>query len=485
MQQLSPTDAWQLFLEAPSTRNQISALSIYDPSTAPARKVTFDDILAKVSSRLRLAPPFRRRLVTVPLGLDEPYWIEDERFDLEYHVRHLAVPHPGGWPELATLAGRLHSWPLDMTRPPWELYMIEGVGDIEGGAPGCFALLLKLHHAAIDGMAGTQLLTALHDRSLDESMPDGEDTWAPERAPSDWHLIGRAAVRNALLPVRAGRVITRQIPALRRVRFGLRPRPRVGDDIRRSGLTVPRTRFNGRVTPHKVIEYRRWRLADVRAIKSTVPGATVNDVALAIVSGGLRQYLMSKGELPEQSLVALVPVSVRTAAQAGTAGNHLELIRTPLHTEVPTPLGRLACIQRSTARAKAVRTGIPAQVLAGLSEELPGRIVGTAHKATTEMAFRLGAALAANTTVSNVPGPREPQYFAGARMVRQLGAGPVVNGMGLLHLPSSYCNDFLINVTACREMMPDPVFYGDCLDASFAELHQLTTTSDDTVECIS
>ena len=219
MKQLSPTDGWQLFLETPNAPNQVAALGIYDPSTALSGRVTFKDVLRHVERRLYLAPPFRRTLVKVPLGLDEPYWIEDARFDLEYHVRHSALPRPGSWRQLAAQAARLHSQPLDLSRPPWEIYMIEGVDGIDGVPSGSFAVLIKLHHAAIDGIAGNQLITAIHDHSPELDETEFDDPWQPEAVPSDWQLLALAGLHNLLLPVRIGRVIARHIPAFRSVGF--------------------------------------------------------------------------------------------------------------------------------------------------------------------------------------------------------------------------------------------------------------------------
>ena len=211
-------------------------------------------------------------------------------------------------------------------------------------------------------------------------------------------------------------------------------------------------------------------MSTVRAIKSTVEGATVNDVALAICGGSLRRYLLAKNELPDRTLVAIMPVSTRTEEEQEAGGNRITVLRTALYTDIADPIERLEAIRAMTASAKAVRMGIPAQVLAGISEEVPGRLIGAGQRATAQMATRLGTAMGANTTVTNVPGPREPLYLCGAQQVLSAGAGPIIDGMGLIHIVSSYCDDFSISVTACREMLPDPETYSDCLDESFDEL---------------
>jgi diacylglycerol O-acyltransferase / wax synthase len=477
VKQLSPADGWQLFLETANAPNQVAALGIYDPATAPSGGVTFEDVLRHVERRLHLAPPFRRTLLNVPLGLDEPYWIEDSRFDLEYHVRHSALPRPGSWKQLAAQAARLHSQPLDLSRPPWEIYMIEGVDGMQDVPSGSFAALIKLHHAAIDGVAGNQLVSAIHDLSPEPDGTEFDDPWQPDAVPSDWRLLRRAAMHNLLLPVRMGRVVARQVPAVRQVRFAIRRRRRAEPDVKLPGMGVPRTRFGGRVTPHKVIEYRKWPLSSVRAMKAVVDGATVNDVALALCGGSLRRYLLANDELPERTLVTIMPVSTRTEEERDTGGNRISVLRVPLYTDIADPVERLRAIRTITAAAKAVQRGVPAQVLAGISEEVPGRLIGAAQRATAQMATLFGASVGANTTVTNVPGPREPLYLCGARQVVSAGAGPTVDGLGLIHIVSSYCDDFSVSVTACREMLPDPAAYGDCLDDSFTELHEAATSS--------
>jgi diacylglycerol O-acyltransferase len=475
VRQLSAADGWQLFLETPNAPNQVAGLGIYDPSTAPTGRVTFEAVLQHVESRLPLAPPFRRSLLKVPFGLDEPYWIEDGRFDLEYHVRHTALPRPGTWKQLATQVARLHAQRLDLSRPPWEIYMIEGIDGMEGVPSGSFAVLVKLHHAAIDGVAGNELLTAIHDHSPKPDETELEDPWKPEATPSDWQLLALAGTHNLLLPVRIGRVMARQVPALREARLSIRRRTRPYDDVKLPGMSIPNTRFGGRVSPHRVIEYRAWPLSRVRAIKAAVEGATVNDVALAICGGSLRRYLAEKDELPDRTLVSIVPVSIRTEEELQTGGNRIRVMRTALYTDVADPVERLRAIRAMTARAKAVRVGVPAQVLAGISEEMPGRIIGAAQRATVNMTTRLGTAMGANTTVTNVPGPREPLYLCGAQEVAIVGAGPVIDGMGIIHIASSYRDDFSISVTACREMLPDPETYGFCMQHAFEELFERAT----------
>ena len=218
---------------------------------------------------------FRQRLVRVPLDLDHPYWIEDPDFDLEFHVRHIALPQPGDWRQLCIQVARLVSRPLDLDRPLWELYVIEGLDNVVGVPAGSFALVTKVHHAAIDGMSGMEMTTAIHDDSPTAAPPTPSGSWRPGTVPRPGELLWRAGVNNATRPAHAGRVMARAVPQLGRLARQLRR-----GTISSPPTTIPRTRWSGPVTAHRVFDAIRLELDDLRTIKQTVPGATINDVVL-------------------------------------------------------------------------------------------------------------------------------------------------------------------------------------------------------------
>jgi diacylglycerol O-acyltransferase / wax synthase len=455
MKQLGGLDALFLYLERPHAPNHITTLAIYDPATAGGGEVTFETILANIERRLHLAASFRQKALRVPLDLDRPYWIEDSEFDLEFHVRHSALPKPGDWRQLCLQVARLHSRALDPTRPLWEAHVIEGLNEVAGGA---FAILWKVHHAAVDGIAGAEMLTAIHDLTPDAepSAPDHE--WDPEHEPSNWALLANAGRNHAANPIRLVRMLGQTLPPLRHLPLR-RPRPRA---------SVPRTRFNGRVTAHRIFEARQFGLDDVKRIRSAVPGATVNDSALAIVGGALRKFLSEKGELPDESLVAMVPISVRARGEQGAAGNRLSMMTAPLGTDVADPVERLALITEATRQSKQLSEAIGLRALTDYSQFIPGALVGLAGRGLGLLADS-GRGPVCNTVVTNVPGPRMPMYSGGARMAALYGLGPIVDGVGLMHIISSYCGSFNVSVTACREMLPDPAWYAECIEESFGE----------------
>lgn len=472
MQQMTGLDASFIYFETPNAPMHVGSLSIYDPSTAPGGRVTFADILATIEQRLPRSRVFRQKAVRVPMDLDHPYWVEDRDFDLEFHVRHIALPAPGSWTQLATQAARLHSRPLDLTRPLWEIYVIEGLDQIEDVPAGAFALLQKTHHAAVDGVSGMEILSALHDLEPTPTTGAETDDWSPEPDPEPWSLLARAGVNNALRPMHFARVMRRTMPGLSRMQDRLRRQ-----ELRLPPLTVPRTRFNGPVSPHRVVEMCKLDLSAVRRAKASIPGSTVNDVVLATVGGALRHYLSAKGELPSESLVAMAPISVRSEDEKRSAGNQVSGMLVDLGTTVADPRERLLAVRQSTREQKELTNAMGARALTEYSQFLPGGLAALAARTAARYQMANRTVPMMNTVVTNVPGPQEPLYFGGARLLSLLGLGPVGDGMGLIHPITSYCGQLLIGVTSCREMVPDAAFYRQCIQRSFDELDAVTPGS--------
>ena len=386
-------------------------------------------------------------------------------FDLEYHVRHIALPKPGDWRQFCIQVARLHARPLDLGKPLWELYVIEGLDRVEGVPKGGFAFVLKVHHAAIDGKSGIEMITAIHSQNADVVDPPAPATpWVAENEPSALELSGRASLNAMRTPARTMRLVGRIVPGLGRAASLARSSPDAS-----ASATAPATRFNGPVTAHRVFDARIFPFRALKPIRNTVPGATVNDVALAVVGGGLRSYLEHHGELPEASLRAMTPVSVRTDAEQGAGGNQVSAMVVSLASSIADPIERLAAIHRSTRASKEMTEAVGARNLAELSQLAPGLLIGLGTRLAGRFAGR-GGTSPVNTVVTNVPGPREPLYFAGARLVRSLGAGPVADGMGLINIVGSYDEQLALSFTACREMMPDPANYAECVQSAFDDL---------------
>lgn len=468
MQQLTGLDASFLYLETPNAPMHISGLYIYTQETAPEGKVRFKQIIESITSRIQRLPTLSRRLKTVPLGLDHPYWVDDGHFDPEFHIRHVALPAPGDWRQLCILISRLHARPLDRARPLWEIYVIEGLDRVEGYPKGSFAVFSKMHHAAVDGASGMEVTAAIHD--LDPNPhPVHDDGWREgEHEPSNLSLLMKAQKNSLRQPLRFISVARNTVPGFARLFMQLRR-----GELERVGK-VPRTRFNDTVSAYRVFTAVSLPLDDIKAIKNAVEGATVNDVAISIVGGALRRYLDAHGELPEDSLVAMAPINVRDTREKGSGGNVVSAMSVKVRSDVEDDRERLLAVHEGTASAKAYANAVGAKTMTDYSQFIPSTLTAQAARLASRWHLVNQISPIYNCVITNVPGPQVPLYLAGARMLSNFGTGPVADGLGLFHVISSYCGEFSISATSCREIMDDPAFYRECLQESFDALKAAT-----------
>ena len=465
MEQLGGQDASFLYFETPATHMHIASVALYDQSSAPGGRVRFRDLVDNVRKRLHLAKCFRRRVVEVPLQLDHPYWLEDRHFDLEYHVRHIALPPPGDWRQLCRQSARLHSFPLDRAHPLWEMTVISGLKSIAGEPEGAFAVLLKVHHAAIDGVTGAALTEVIHDESPKPArVPLPDKIWAGEPEPSAPELMARTFGNNVLQPFRFAEVLSRTLPAMQRASASLPSAALAGR------LNVPRTRFNAPVTAHRVMDGRCYPLAAMRRIKRAVDGATINDAVLTVIGGALRRYLQAHDELPEVGLSAMAPINVRGADESAAEGNRVAAMTAGLGTEIDDPLERLAAVRDGTRQSKALTDAIGARLMTDYSRFIPAQLASLAARLYTSYGMAERALPAFNCVVSNIPGPQKPLYLSGAKLLRTYGLGPLFDGMGLIFPVFSYDGGITLSFTSCREMLPDPERLAEALDESFQSL---------------
>jgi WS/DGAT/MGAT family acyltransferase len=464
MRQLNTNDALFLATESAHASSNVSLVQIYDPSTAPEGRLRFKSILALVESRLHLSPIFRQKLCPVPFGLDAPYWIDDEHFDLEYHVRNIALPTPGDWRQFCIQASRIHARPLDPNRPLWEIYVIEGLDSLLDLPRNSFALLTKLHHAAIDVEHGTEIITLLHDTTPQPPRPVPPEPWFPDSPPSPLELACRGLVHTATSPSRLARPITR---ALARVAPAARS---FASEFLQRRETMPVTRFNTVVSPYRVFETRRFLLDEFREIRRLVAGATVNDAVLAVCAGGLRKYLEANDELPDGDLSALTPVYVRDP-DAGPGGRpEVEWVRVMLGVALAHPVQRLALIKSQTTASAAMSRAIGARELTDIGTHAPAATLALTGKMLGRTLLGVGrAAPVANCAITNVPGPSAPLYLNGARMTYFSAIMPINDGLGLVFAVTSYDGRIIVSPTSCREQMPDPEVFAQCVRDAFQD----------------
>jgi diacylglycerol O-acyltransferase / wax synthase len=465
MRQLSGLDNSFLAMENPSTYGHVSSLAIFEPGE---HTLTFADVRELVAERLHLVAPFRRRLVGVPFGLDHPYWIEDPDFDLDYHLRHIAVPPPGNERQLAELAAELAAKHLDRRKPLWEMYIIEG---LEGGA---VAELTKIHHACIDGVYGAEILGVLLDIFPEPPPVAAPATpWRPEHEPSQWSMFGRGIAGAVMRPRVGFRLARRTVPRLGAVarNFSLampnvrRPRELLSSP----GLKAPRTPLNGSITPHRRFAFGSLPLPDVKYVKQHL-GGTVNDVVMAMCAGALRRWLLDHDALPDAPLLAMVPVSVRTDEQRGTFGNRVSAMIVELPTDEPDPVTRYRRTHDEMLIAKEQHHAIPADMLQDFAQFTPPSVLGMASRAAARMKIADRMNPPFNVVISNVPGPQFPLYSAGAMLRGIYPLSAIADGVGLNMTLMSYNGHLDFGFLACRELAPDIWHMIDELDEELQTL---------------
>lgn len=474
MEQLTGQDASFLYTETPRSPMHIGAIAIYDPSELEGGVQRFKSVLSFIEDRLHLAKTFRRKLVSVPFSLDYPYWIEDRDFDIEFHLRHIRLPEPGDWRQLCIQAARLHARPLDLTKPLWEFTLIEGLDAIPGLPKGCYALVSKIHHACIDGVSGSDIVEAIH--SIEPSPPTPaapEQPWQGEKEPNPLELMTRAQINNMTQPFRFAEVMAKAMPAMGRFSRGLAERKFSVN------AEIPRTRFSGIVSSHRVVEGRSFELAQIKTIKNLVEGATINDAVLTIVGGALRKYLLSKKELPVSTMVAMAPISVRGTEGKNALGNQVAAMTVRLGTDIEDSLQRLAHVHEASMSSKEMTNAVGAKLMTDFSQFIPSTTAALATRLYTEFAMAENVTQAFNCVVTNVPGPQFPLYMAGARLVTQFGLGPIFDGMGIIFPVFSYGGQITISFNSCRKMVPDPDVFAEFIQETYDELlaHTHTTTA--------
>ncbi|MCU0311572.1 MAG: wax ester/triacylglycerol synthase family O-acyltransferase [Acidimicrobiales bacterium] len=442
MKRLSGTDSLFLSMEQPNWHQHVGGLTILDRSDAP----DFDFLKMReiLTTRLPLAPKFTWKLHEVPLGLDRPIWVDDEEFDIDRHLHHVAVPAPGGMEELALLTGRVLSRQLDRRHPLWETWFIEGLPNDR------VALLMKYHHCLLDGVAGASLASALLDFAPDAEPPAIPSEDEVERAgppPSDAALLTGAVGNVAMAPLRslayAGRTARRGVTLVQEAREGRAIVP----------LSVPKTLLNGSVGPRRRLGMCSLAMQDVKALK-THYGVKINDVVLAVVAGALRSYLIDRGELPDRPLVSGVPLSTRAEGDQ-TADNQVAIMVVSLATTVEDPGERLMTIHASSQGAKEMMRAVRATEIPSMGEVAPPAVLNTTITALARTGVVSRGPTIMNTLVSNVPGPPFPLYTGGARITGIYSTSVITESMGLNITLFSYMDRVDIGLHVDPDVVPD------------------------------
>jgi len=438
-QRVSGFDASFLSLETRTQPLQVISVLELDTTTIPGG-YSFDGLRAALAARIRAIPEFREKLSDRPLSLGHPVWVADDDFDIDRHLHRTTVRSPGGPPELAEICGRLAGRPLDRHRPLWEMWVIEGVGG--PGSSGRLAVLLKVHHAAADGVTFAGMVSRLCSAEPDPPAPEPVGlavSTGPVREAVD--AAARLAGRPLYLAVRV-------LPAMVRA---------VADAIRRAAagramaapFTAPRTALNAALTPQRAIAFARLDLDDVKRVKDHF-GVKVNDVVMTLVGGVVRQFLLDRGELPDSSLIALEPVSVHGLADR-TARNQVSGMLVGLHTQISDPIERLRAVATANHAAKQQVSAIPATLLQDFGEVVGAVLLGIATRVYARVTrFRPMY----NVILSNVPGPKPARYFLGAAVAAMYPVGPVLHGAGINFSLWSVNGTLHIGLISCPATVP-------------------------------
>nr|WHV03875.1 putative wax ester synthase/acyl-CoA:diacylglycerol acyltransferase [uncultured bacterium] len=492
MEQLSGLDASYLNIETATFHGHAGTLAIFGAS-APA--MTFETVKKTVAERIQELPAYRRRLVNVPLGIDRPYWVEDEHFALDFHIRPVVVPSPGERHQLADLIGELHAHALDRAKPLWEMYVIEGLAD------GGVALYTKIHTACVLGNNGAELLSTLLDPD-----PEGREVtpevvpWSPDRTPSNAEMLSRGLLALASQPrtqwrlqrqlIRSGlRATSKQVgPTLGTIQEALQrtpglsalvPSPKPNDTVlSRPSAVAPRLSFNRSISAARRFAYGSLSFDDVKRVKDT-GDYTVNDVLMAICAGGLRKWLGLRQELPTDPLLAMIPVSVPSGNKSGEGNQILGMIA-PLASNESSPMKRLQLAHEAMSIAKTEHAALPANLLQDFGRFAPPAVSGQVARllARTKLTDKSNPPF--NLVISNIPGPQHPLYSNGSRQVASYPVPLLTNGAGLNITLASYDGRVDVGLIACREAVDDLWSLMDSIERSAASLLRTATEQADT-----
>jgi len=478
MQQLTPLDSYFYHAETPNQPMIIAGLWICDQSQVPKGIVRHKEILQYIGDKLNTTSMFRRRLQRAPLGLDDPYWLEDENFDLEYHVRHVGLPQPGDWRQLCIFTARLMSRTMDMERAPWELYIVEGLNNVEGVPEGSFAVILRLHHAYADGKAGVELNMALLEETASHEYGRRDRVEYVQRAPTKVEMWSRTAPRMLSQGYRSFKagctVATKSLELYTRLQRESRP-----DQSR-----APHTIFNVPISPHRTYGVLTWKFRDLTAVRKLAEGVTLNDVIVSIIAGGMRRYLQKHDALPDsESLVAMCPVAMRPEAAQKDTGNLVSSMYIAVGTDIEDPLERLELVCQRTRRGVPLARDVVKELSDNALEMMPAYMRQATLWGMGKLRTFSKLSLF-NTIITNVPGPvgMQTKHFAGAPLVNAFPLVPIADGVAVSHGISGLYDLVNLGVLADRAVISDMDFYIQCMEDSTREyLQQVQRQKDNNV----
>jgi len=465
MRQLSPLDAAFLYFETPRSPMHIGGLYIFE-GNSNQQQYSYQQFLNHVKSRLHIASVFTERLIDVPLNMDLPYWITDKNFDIELHCPHLGLIDPQDLTALMKMSADIFSRPLDRTRPMWEAHFIENLNNVEGVSKNAFAIIFKIHHCAVDGISGEEILASLLDITPEPRKIEIKENNKSKTARKPFQVELLAKSIRPTLQIRE-KILKLLLASLTMAGKSLIGRIFDKENAPPLLFQAPPTPFNDAISPHRSFSGTQLSLDEIKKIKQPFAGVTVNDVILAICAGALNKYLSEKNISLNKPLTVMVPISVRDKKQKHTMGNQVSSMLLSLASDIEDPLERL---QKIHANAEAGKTFNKLTHFEQLADYVPSLLQTVLAKIYSVVRFTQKNKPAFNLVVTNVPGPQLPLYFDGTKLHSQYGMAPVIDGMGLILVVMSYNGNVGIGITACRELMPDTELFAKYLNEACHEL---------------
>lgn len=468
MRQLGGLDNLMIEGELPNVPMHMSALMIYETNGKRGATALYKAMESNFNElALRHFPILRCRLEEVPLQLDKAYWVEDNHFSANYHITRVALPKPQGWQSLHSLFAQFHAQPLDRARPLWQVMVVEGLDRVEGIARGSTALFLKIHHAVMDGKSALRLITSLHSLSpepnsppLAASLPEEQSAHIDYQPPTWWEKYGRAWWHSIERPIDMAGTLVKILPALLQT----------DDAAARTGKqSIPQIRFNHALTADRVTGHVRMEVKQLRKLQRKYT-CTINDIALCVVAGGMREFLLEENELPGENLVTLMPIDIRREGKDGTTGNHVSVAKVCLYTTIANAAKRLQAISKDSGKSKKRSRKTDGHALLRLIDDIHPAIILWLGEWLVASGHLDDLPTTVNTVVTNVPGLATDAYLAGAKLVDYLGFGPLAPNVGLFHTVSGTPGHVNVSFLSTGKFIGDGATYTAALSHSWEEL---------------
>jgi WS/DGAT/MGAT family acyltransferase len=454
---MSALDAGFYFAESENTPMHVGSVAVFE-GPAPS----YGDVVRLLLSKLPLVPRYRQRVREVPLQLGRPVWVDDPHFQILYHVRHTAVPSPGSDEQLRNLAGRVLGQRLDMAKPLWELWLVEGLAD------GRWAIISKVHHAMVDGIAGTDLMELMFDLTADATH-DEPGTWAPQRSPSSLEMVAGALTETVTHPLQqlsSLPTLSAAAKTVKSVAGSGKTLAKTVPSLARQAITPTARSLNGPIGPHRRWAWTDGKFEEFKAVRTEL-GGTVNDVILTAITRGFRDLLQGRGELSSEKLVvrSMVPISVRRPDQRGSLNNQVSAVFVDLPVGEPDPVKRLALIRTQMDEYKRAMQAVDANSIIGLGDFVAPTLLSLGVRAAMQ-----AGQMWCQAVTTNVPGPRVPLYVLGRRMTSAHAYVPIAGGTRVSIGIFSYLNTMTFGINADFDAFPDVDVLSGGIRAGIEEL---------------